>query len=108
MEFLLFIIRKQDRKRKGNMKLCFTASSGGHLEEITCLRQITNENDSFLITEKSGEDITTAWGDRTYFLRQINRKEPFFLIHFIYLEEGKAGLYHIHRSIDDISGLSVR
>ena len=65
------------------MKLCFTASSGGHLEEITCLRQITNENDSFLITEKSGEDITTAWGDRTYFLRQINRKEPFFLIHFI-------------------------
>ena len=98
------------------MKLCFTASSGGHLEEITCLRQITNENDSFLITEKSGEDITTAWGDRTYFLRQINRKEPFFLIHFIklffsgacYLEEGKAGLYHIHRSIDDISGLSVR
>ena len=55
------------------------------MEEITCLRQITNENDSFLITEKSGEDITTAWGDRTYFLRQINRKEPFFLIHFIKL-----------------------
>ena len=66
------------------MKICFAASSGGHLEEIKCLRPIAEENDSFLITEKTSEG-KTAWGDRTYYLRQTNRKEPLFLFHFIKL-----------------------
>ena len=66
------------------MKVCFTASSGGHLEEITCLFPIAEENESFLITEKSGE-IKSAWGNSTYYLRQISRKEPLFLFHFIKL-----------------------
>lgn len=63
------------------MKICFTASSGGHLEEITRLIPIAEKTESFLVTEKSGE-IKSAWGDRTYYLRQINRKEPWFIFHF--------------------------
>ena len=66
------------------MKICFTASSGGHLEEITRLIPIAQEHESFLVTEKSG-DIQTAWGDRTYYMRQINRKETWFLFHFLKL-----------------------
>jgi len=66
------------------MKICFAASSGGHLEEITCLRPIAMEHDSFLVTEKTNQE-TTAWGEDTYYLRQINRKEPLFIFHFIVL-----------------------
>ncbi len=66
------------------MKICFTASSGGHLEEISCLYPIAEEHSSFLITEKSGE-IKSKWGNNTYYLRQINRKEPLFIFHFIRL-----------------------
>ena len=34
------------------MKLCFAASSGGHLEEIMCLHNIVCNHESFLLTEK--------------------------------------------------------
>lgn len=66
------------------MKICFAASSGGHLEEITCLRPLAEGRESFLITENSGQN-KTAWGEQTYFFRQINRKEPLFLFHFLKL-----------------------
>ena len=66
------------------MKICFTASSGGHLEEISCLVPIAKEHDSFLVTEKA-VDENNAWGANTYYMRQINRKEPLFLFHFIAL-----------------------
>lgn len=97
------------------MKLCFTASSGGHLEEITCLRQITNENDSFLITEKAEKTLQQHGETELTFTTDQSQGTVFsysfyqaFFSGVCYLEEGKAGLYHIHRSIDDISGLSVR
>lgn len=66
------------------MKICFTASSGGHLEEITCLYPIAQEHDSFLVTEDSGQD-KMKWGNRIYLFRQINRKEPLFIFHFFKL-----------------------
>jgi hypothetical protein len=33
-------------------KICFAASSGGHLEEISRLREIRDAYDSFLFTER--------------------------------------------------------
>ena len=33
------------------MKVCFTASSGGHLVEISQLKELTKKFDSFLVTE---------------------------------------------------------
>ncbi len=63
------------------MKICFAASSGGHLEEITCLRGLCEGRESFLVTEECGE-VKTAWNDDVYLVPQINRKEKGFLLHF--------------------------
>lgn len=64
------------------MKICFVASSGGHWEELMCLRPIAEENDAFFITEAGGqaEDFV---GSNKYTLPQINRKEKFFLWHLL-------------------------
>ena len=67
-----------------NKKICFVASSGGHLEELMCLKEIMEENDSFFVTEKSGQ-ITEKSLNNAYIVRQINRHEKFFLWHFIKL-----------------------
>lgn len=86
------------------------------MEEITCLRQITNENDSFLITGKKRRRHYNSMGRQNLLFTTDQSQGTVFSYSFYqaffsgvcYLEEGKAGLYHIHRSIDDISGLSVR
>lgn len=66
------------------MKIAFLASSGGHLEEISCLYPIAREYDSFLVTEEGGQE-KTLWGDRCIKVPQINRKQKDFLIAFIKL-----------------------
>ena len=66
------------------MKICFTASSGGHLDEIKCLLPVAEEYESFLITEKSG-DIKSECGDNIYYLRQTNRREAIFLFQCVKL-----------------------
>lgn len=66
------------------MKICFVASSGGHLEEISCLKSIASECDSFLVTERSAVDVQD-WVDKVYLVRQNNRKELLFVFHFIAL-----------------------
>lgn len=59
------------------MKVCFTASSGGHLEEISRLKSLLEDNDGFVITEKS-EFSVINWCERKYLLKQVNRKELAF------------------------------
>ena len=59
-------------------KLCFAASSGGHLEELMLLRPLMERYDSFLVTEGTsyrgdGEEI------RRYDLLQVNRREKGFI-----------------------------
>jgi UDP-N-acetylglucosamine:LPS N-acetylglucosamine transferase len=62
-------------------KICFAASSGGHLEEISRLREIRDAYDSFLFTER-GTFNELVFCDKTYYVQQINRKEKGFLLHF--------------------------
>lgn len=66
------------------MKACFVASSGGHWEELMCLKEIANEHDTFYVTEEGGqaEDFKC---NTMYKLPQINRHEKHFVIHFIKL-----------------------
>ncbi|EGW41276.1 PssD/Cps14F family polysaccharide biosynthesis glycosyltransferase [Desulfosporosinus sp. OT] len=64
------------------MKICFAASSGGHLEEIACLRPIEQEYDSFLVTEKGGFN-EHSFGKNVYHVQQVNRKEPLFIIYLV-------------------------
>ena len=65
------------------LKICFAASSGGHLEEVLRLAEMLSLSaESFLLTEKTGYPIRNAKG-RVYYLHQVNRKEwscPFFLM----------------------------
>lgn len=62
---------------KKPIKICFAASSGGHLEQILMLRPLMDKYDSFLITEKTSyrPDIK---GISIYYLHQVNRKEISF------------------------------
>lgn len=68
------IIEVSKRGGMQEMKLCFAASSGGHLEEIMCLRNIICEYDSFLITEKNEFEVCGQW-EKVWFVEQVNRKE---------------------------------
>ena len=60
----------KDRKTR----VCFAASSGGHLSELMVLRPLMDQYDSFLVTERTGyravpEEL------RCYHLLQVNRRE---------------------------------
>lgn len=60
------------------MKICFTASSGGHLDELSRLKNIVGKND-FILTEKSSWSIPD-WCKHVYYVQQVNRKELLFII----------------------------
>lgn len=66
---------------KNIKKACFIASSGGHWEELMCLREIADAYDTFYVTEEGGqaEDCNLT---KIYTLPQINRHEKKFLLHF--------------------------
>lgn len=66
------------------MKLCFVSSSGGHWEELMCLREIAKENESFFITEEGGQSQDFL-GENIYLLPQINRHEKKFFMHLLEL-----------------------
>jgi beta-1,4-N-acetylglucosaminyltransferase len=63
-------------------RICFTASLGGHLEEIARLMELGSQYDVFLVTEKGGF-IELNVCRRVYYLRHINRKEIMFILKFI-------------------------
>lgn len=65
-------------------KVCFAASSGGHLEEIARLKDVAMGCDSFLVTERGGfQEINLC--DRVIHVTQINRKELLFPLKFFCL-----------------------
>lgn len=74
-------------------KICFAASSGGHLEEISRLREIRDAYDCFLFTEQ-GSFSELDFCDTVYYVRQINRKEKKFLWHFLQLWWKSAQIIH--------------
>lgn len=77
-------------------KICFIASSGGHLEEISRLKSIENTNQGFLITERS---LFTAdkFTDKQYYVPQTNRKEILFIFKFLFLFLKAYKIIHIEK-----------
>lgn len=69
-------------KKNKKEKVCFLASSGGHLEEISRLVEIEEKYDNFLVTEK-GKFEELHFGKKVIYVYQINRKEILFLFKFI-------------------------
>ena len=55
-------------------KVCFAASSGGHYEQLLMLKPLMEKYDSFIITEETAYK-TAANGIKTYYLKQVNRRE---------------------------------
>lgn len=56
------------------IKICFAASSGGHLEELMMLRPLMGRYDSFIVTERTLYEAAEE-GIRFYYLQQVNRRE---------------------------------
>lgn len=66
------------------MKIGFIASSGGHWEELMCLKDIAEENNSFYVTEDGGQ-ANDCGLNNVYTVKQINRRETMFLFKFVKL-----------------------
>ena len=60
------------------LKIVFAASSGGHYEQLLMLRPLMEEHDSVIVTEKTAYQAAVP-GIKTYYLRQVNRRERSFL-----------------------------
>lgn len=71
-------------KNKRKPKLCFICSSGGHFSELSKIKGVAKQFDSFLVTEKV-EKFSTDFCSKVVFVKEINRKERFFLLHFFFL-----------------------
>ena len=71
-------------------KICFVSSSGGHWEELLCLKELAQEYDALFVTEQSGQ-LDGCKLSPLYTFPQINRKEKGFLFHFfrLFVEAGK-------------------
>ena len=56
------------------MKICYIASSGGHLEQVLRLKKMLDDRcESFVVTEKTPFALSSQLS--CYYLHQVNRRE---------------------------------
>lgn len=60
------------------LKIVFAASSGGHFEQLLMLKPLMEKYESILVTEKTGYGAGKL-DVKTYYVKQINRKELLFI-----------------------------
>ena len=77
---------------KKNIKICFAASSGGHYEQLMMLKPLMKKYDSFIITEKT-DYSAEAKGEKTYYMKQVNRREKDFIWRMIQNAWKSIGIY---------------
>ena len=70
-------------KNKKKVKICFAASTGGHYEQLLMLKPLMEKNDSFILTEKTLYNVEVQ-NIKTYYLKQVNRKEKSFIFKMAY------------------------
>ncbi len=70
--------------KKEGLKVAFVASSGGHLEELSKLKEIEKLYDCFLVTEKS-DFMINDFCERKYLVPKMSRKQIVFIPKFIWL-----------------------
>jgi beta-1,4-N-acetylglucosaminyltransferase len=66
------------------LKICFAASSGGHLEQLMMLYPMMKNHKSFILTEKTKYKFS-ANDIKAYDVTQINRREFLFVIKLLIL-----------------------
>ena len=59
-------------------KICLISSSGGHFEQLLMLRKLAENNEIFIVTEKTKYNKKDK--KINYFVNQVNRKETLFLL----------------------------
>ena len=60
-----------------DVKVCFAASSGGHLEQLLALKPLMERYDSFILTERTAYEAKLPV--RARYVCQVNRHEATFL-----------------------------
>jgi len=78
------------------LKACFVASSGGHWEELMCIKELAEAHDSLYITEEGGQAKDCGL-EKVYTLPQINRHEKGFLLKFLKLLVSAARIMNKER-----------
>ncbi|MFV0341462.1 MAG: PssD/Cps14F family polysaccharide biosynthesis glycosyltransferase [Anaerocolumna sp.] len=73
-----------ETNKAGKLKMCCVASSGGHWEELMCLKDVIESSECFFVTEQGGQAQESKYSEM-YLVTQINRHEKFFLLHFFRL-----------------------
>lgn len=81
---------EMDEKKK--IKICFAASSGGHYEQLMMLKPLMEKYDSFVITEKTDYSAESK-GEKTYYMKQVNRREKDFIWRMIQNAWKSIGIY---------------
>lgn len=64
------------------MRICFTASSGGHFEQLMMLRPLMDKYESFVVTEKTNYNVSNK-KIPFYYVKQVNRHEKKFFYYMI-------------------------
>lgn len=75
-----------------NKKVCLISSSGGHFEQLMMLREIIEEYNCFIVTEKT-EYGTKLEDLNYYYLSQVNRKEKVFVFKMLYSAIKSLGIF---------------
>ena len=69
---------KKDTNKK---KVCLISSSGGHFEQLLMLKKLEEKYNIFIVTEKTKYNKEDK--KINYFVKQVNRKEPLFILKMI-------------------------
>lgn len=68
-------------EKETKQKICLVSSSGGHFEQLLCLRKLSENYDCFILTEKTKYNKNDK--KINHYIMQVNRKEPLFLLKMI-------------------------
>ena len=67
--------------KKERKKICLISSSGGHFEQLLMLRKLSDDYDTFIVTEKTKYNKKDNKID--YYVSQVNRKEILFFFKMV-------------------------
>ena len=87
------------KKNNTSKKICFAASSGGHLEQILMLKPLMKKYDSFLVTEQTSYQNNNP-DIRTLYLKQVNRREKKFPL--LLFQNTVSAVKILHREKPDV------
>lgn len=71
---------------KRQKTICFAASSGGHFEQLMMLKPLMEKYNGFIVTESTQYNKNNTDDNekiKTYYLKQVNRKEILMLFNML-------------------------